>query len=517
MSEEINKATNTNMNNAEAGAVAVSAPTAYGNTAGAVMPETKKSRKKMGTAKKVLIIILIIIGALAAGFLVIGTQFRSVFLTNTYIDGINAGRLTPEEVNKLIVAEQEEYTLDITFRDGSTATINGSDFGYTYDATTSLRDILADQVPAHFIYHIIGEGPRYDFESTITTSYDAELLDALCRTLPQFQEENMTNPTNAYVAKGETEFVIVPETEGNKLKADEAIEAIKDAIDLSQNEVVINSQECYEEPSVRSDDETVIEEAAQLNSYLAASITYVFSGYTVVLDRTRLINWLKQDENGGYYKDADFWEENLLSFINEIETAFNSEPNTWEFDITGGGTVTIQGGTLAKSIDLQAEHDQLALELETGTVTERTPLRKDITINHGIGNTYVEIDITRQHLWAYDQGALIAETDIVTGIPTEDRRTPEGVYFVNYKAENVTLRGTRLPDGTYDYESPVRYWMPFNGDIGMHDADWRNEGDFGGEIYTFAGSHGCVNLPVSFTAGFYAWIQPGTIVVVYSS
>ena len=61
--------------------------------------------------------------------------------------------------------------------------------------------------------------------------------------------------------------------------------------------------------------------------------------------------------------------------------------------------------------------------------------------------------------------------------------------------------------------------MPFNAaaGVGMHDADWRNEGDFGGDIYTFAGSHGCVNLPVSFTPSFFAWVQTGTIVVVYSS
>ena len=505
MAEGENKAVNINMND--------------GTAAVQLEKEAEKPGKKLSTAKTVLIIILILVCAAAAGFIVIATQFRSVFLSNTYIDGIDAGRLTPEEVNMLIVAEQEEYTLDITFRDGSEATINGSDFGYTYDATTSLRDILADQVPAHWIYNLLGNGPRYDFESIITTSYDAELLDALCRTLPQFQEENMTEPTDAYVEKSENQFVIIPETEGNKLKADETIEAIKKAIDLDLQEVVIDSTDCYEQPSVRFNDQTIIDEAAHLNSYLAASITYDFTGYTLTLDSNRLIHWLKQDEYGGYYKDADFWEENMQAFLTEIEAAFNAEPNIWEFDITGGGTVVIEGGTLAKSIDLQAEHDQLALELETGTVTERTPLRKDINVNHGIGNTYVEIDLTRQHLWAYDQGVCIAETDIVTGIPTEERHTPEGVYFVLYKDENVVLRGERFDDGSYDYESPVRYWMPFNAaaGVGMHDADWRNEGDFGGDIYTFAGSHGCVNLPVSFTPGFFAWVQTGTIVVVYSS
>ena len=32
---------------------------------------------------------------------------------------------------------------------------------------------------------------------------------------------------------------------------------------------------------------------------------------------------------------------------------------------------------------------------------------------------------------------------------------------------------TKKADGTYSYEQPVTYWMPFNGGIGFHDADWQ--------------------------------------------
>ena len=44
------------------------------------------------------------------------------------------------------------------------------------------------------------------------------------------------------------------------------------------------------------------------------------------------------------------------------------------------------------------------------------------------------------------------------------------------------------------YASPVSYWMPFNGGVGLHDATWR--GSFGGTIYKTNGSHGCVNIPL---------------------
>ena len=52
-----------------------------------------------------------------------------------------------------------------------------------------------------------------------------------------------------------------------------------------------------------------------------------------------------------------------------------------------------------------------------------------------------------------------------------------------------------------DYATPVKYWMPFNGGIGLHDADWRSK--FGGTIYQTNGSHGCINLPPKVAAQVY--------------
>ena len=55
--------------------------------------------------------------------------------------------------------------------------------------------------------------------------------------------------------------------------------------------------------------------------------------------------------------------------------------------------------------------------------------------------------------------------------------------------------------------------MPFNWDIGMHDATWR--GSFGGGIYKYDGSHGCVNMPYSVAEAIFNNIEAGTPVVCY--
>ena len=84
--------------------------------------------------------------------------------------------------------------------------------------------------------------------------------------------------------------------------------------------------------------------------------------------------------------------------------------------------------------------------------------------------------------------------------------TPAGAYSITYKQRNATLKGQ-------GYATPVSYWMPFNGGIGLHDANWRKT--FGGTIYKTNGSHGCVNLPPAVAKTIYENISAGDPVLCY--
>jgi len=118
----------------------------------------------------------------------------------------------------------------------------------------------------------------------------------------------------------------------------------------------------------------------------------------------------------------------------------------------------------------------------------------------------VEINITRQYLWYYKGGKLIAQGHIVSGNPNRGNATSLGVYMLNYKETDTTIRGP-------GYEADVTYWMPFNGNIGIHDADWRYS--FGGNIYKRNGTHGCVNVPLYLAKRIYENIEEGTPVICY--
>lgn len=86
-------------------------------------------------------------------------------------------------------------------------------------------------------------------------------------------------------------------------------------------------------------------------------------------------------------------------------------------------------------------------------------------------------------------------------------------FFLTGKTRNAILRGWN--DNGTRYASPVSFWMPFDGGIGLHDASWRTT--FGGEIYIGNGSHGCVNLPKAAAEEIYNNITFDMPIIVYDS
>ena len=120
--------------------------------------------------------------------------------------------------------------------------------------------------------------------------------------------------------------------------------------------------------------------------------------------------------------------------------------------------------------------------------------------------TYIEISISQQHLWYYENNELVLDTDVVTGNNDGECNTPTGRYSISSRAVNTTLTGP-------GYSSFVNYWLGFNGGIGIHDASWRSS--FGGTIYNGNGSHGCVNTPYDKVQILYERTSYGTPVIVY--
>ena len=437
------------------------------------------------------------------------------FFEGTYINGINCSNKTAYETEQLIASNVEDYSIEVTARNQEPQAISGNQINYRYVSDGEVLDLLKQQKPYEWVKGFM-ETRSYTTQENVT--FDKSLLQSEVKELKCAQSENQVEPENAYVALEGSEFTIVPETEGSKLKVKEAYKALDTAISGSQTSIDLgNTPDVYAVAAVTSDDPTLQATRDAYNNYTKASITYTFGEQTVTLDGSTLKEWLQFDDKGQLVQDDASFTQHIKDFVAQLASEHDTVGTTRSFNTTSGRTVSVYGSAYGWKIDQDAEAAQLTEEIRTGTQTTREPVYSMRANSYGVndlGNTYIEVDLTEQYMWYYQDGNVIFESDIVSGLASDpERKTPPGIFTLYYKKSPDVLRGTKKPDGTYSYEQPVTYWMPFNGGIGFHDADWQPY--FGGDRYLTGGSHGCINMPPDKAGELYNIIQYNVPIVCF--
>ncbi len=225
------------------------------------------------------------------------------------------------------------------------------------------------------------------------------------------------------------------------------------------------------------------------------------------LSGDRIHEWLTPNADGSAGVDSG----KVSAYVKELADKYNTNHKSKTLKTSYGKTVTIKGGSYGWKINQAAEADELAALIRSGeSQSGREPVYSQKAASHGAndyGDTYVEINLTAQHLFFYKNGSLLVESDFVSGNLSKGWGTPAGSFPLTYKQRDAVLKGE-------NYRTPVDYWMPFNGGIGMHDAKWRSS--FGSTIYKTGGSHGCINLPHSAAKKIFENISAGMPVLCYN-
>ena len=477
-----------------------------------IVPIQKKKHKGLKVTGIIAAILAVTAGC---AYGAVTYYYADRFFEGTYINGIDCSNKTAYEVEQAIASTVEAYSIEVTSRNQDPQTISGSQIGYQYMSDGEVLNLLKQQKPYEWVRGFM-ETRSYNTQENVT--FDKTLLQNEVKALNCAQPENQVEPENAYVAMNGDEFTIVPETEGSKLKVKEAYKALDAAISGSQTSIDLGSTpDVYAVAAVTSEDSTLQATRDAYNNHTKASITYTFGDQTVTLVGSTLKNWLQFDEKGQLVQDDASFTQHVKDFVAQLASEHNTVGTTRSFNTTSGRTVSVYGSAYGWKIDQDAEAAQLTEEIRTGTQTTREPvysMRANAYGYNDIGSTYIEVDLSSQHMYYYQGGSIIFDSDIVSGdIRYDDRATPPGIFTLYYKKSPDVLRGAKKPDGTYEYETSVTYWMPFNGGIGFHDATW--QAYFGGDRYTYAGSHGCINMPLDAAATLYSIIDTNVPIVCF--
>ena len=446
--------------------------------------------------------------AFLLGLLIAGSVYcSSHFSKGTIINEIDASGLTMEELE----SRMREYVLTVRERTGEgsyiTETITGDQIGVTVSNTDELNGILKQQnILKAISSYIKGEQQVYTVEN-LYAYVDSALMTAILK-LQGFQESFVTEPENAHISEydPQTGYRIVPEIRGNVLNQTKTIQTVETAVDALLTEIDLEKAGCYEEPSVYADDAKLTERLAQMKQYTDLRIVYHFGQQEEVIDGSVLSGWLLVDEETNKVSVS---EEKIDDFVVMLRKKYDTIFRSREFQTSYGKTITIEGGDYGWWMNYSQEQEQLKEMIINGESGERIPVYYQTAAVYGsqdYGNTYIEINLTAQHLFLYVNGEKKMESEFVSGNAARGFDTPAGIYGITYKEQDAMLVGE-------NYETPVSYWMPFNGNIGLHDAIWRDS--FGADIYKKSGSHGCVNMPYLKAKELYGEIAKGTPVICY--
>lgn len=473
--------------------------------------EIAKRAKRRKTAK---VVAGSIAGGLAAAYLVGVGVFSFFFYPNTTVAGSDVSLKSNADVEAVLADTAAAYSFTVEGQ-GVSLAMTSQEAGISFDTAAAVSGMRQATSALAWPYEVF---QAHDLSEHAVIQYSSTAMQDSLRASCEAVNETATPPTDATIGySAEAGAVaVLPEQYGTLIDADEVVAYVEGQNNLLATSIVL-PDEVLVEADLRQDDERLARAAEEANELMTVDLALNMGGQKVAaVDAESMSTWLVMDE--GF--NVSMSEEKAAEWIRQTAADLSTAGSERTYTRPDGKEVTVSGGDYGWLVD-EAAFTALVNDAVANNQQGEAdvPLKQEGLVYNGAGvadwgKRYVDVDLTEQHARLYDEnGEVIWESDIVSGGPGAGRATPVGVYDLNDRRGYTMLVG-RKPDGSIDYETPVNYWMPFKGNShGLHDATWR--GSFGGNIYTYNGSHGCVNLPLAKAKELYNLIEVGDVVIVH--
>lgn len=462
--------------------------------------------------------VLILVPALLLGgcYLVIRYQFKDTFMPGLFINGCYAADYTPQELNQELRSSTECPEFTVKDKEGAIYTFSLDEIQYDQDYLTQIQQIHDSQSVMKFVGWFFNENLSFDeLEIAPEASYEKEKLYAYLDSLDYLKDNSDPKDKIVEIRRDHNGYYLYDETR-NLLSHDKAVEVIEDALDQGIYEADLFDKECYIEIAHTSQMKETLEAWDKLSRYVESSVTYQFGDRTEVVDGAEISDFIATDEEGEFLYDesGSFYldTEKIRAYVKTLAEKYNTVNKPRRFKATRGEYVTVETGNYGYKLNEKAEVEYLSNVIGRKNQLTRTPeftqhaYTESYNPADDIGDTYIEVDLTNQTMYYYENGRVMINTPVVTGNTSLGRGTPEKVCYVYGKERNRVLRGE-------DYASFVNFWMPVYGGVGIHDSSWR--GSYGGKIYRTNGSHGCINTPYKEVSKLYDMVEIGTPVIIF--
>lgn len=453
--------------------------------------------------------IVTLLGAVAV-YCYVAYTYRNGFSYGTKINGITAYGKSIEQINNELLQNIGDYEgLTITVSDGKSYNIASKDVELKYDYTDKLLDLYYGQNSLKWGLNFFGNYEGININPVL--SYNHDTFEKQIDEFPfitHMPDKNRLVKIKLTLSDG---YELVNKRT-HVLNEELAKSLIMEAFDKFEDTLDLEEAGCYGDLELSEKNINDIELFKKVDAFQNRNIVYVFGNDREVIDKTVAYAFIKKDNKGNFVLDENgelvINEDEVNAYIDSICAKYDTFENR-TFKTTQGRTVNVIGGNYGNRLDSEAEKEYLLNALINNINEEHEPLYEHEAPIKGIndlGDTYIEIDLTNQKMYYYQNKILKVDTDIVSGCLSAHHSTIQGTYYIYNHRRNTTLIGP-------NYQSFVRYWLGIYKGYGIHDASWRNK--FGGEIYKTNGSHGCVNTPYENIKTMWELVEDGTPCVVF--
>lgn len=477
---------------------------------------------------KLLVVLACVLMAL--GMAGCGKKAYKTFPEKYKLASVDVGGMTADEAKKAIKTAVGKYKISVKLDDAS-FDMTAEDLGLKYNDKADLQELInaanKDKKPEKQV-KLFKMDKSDELETALVDSYitaktqsqsDAEAKDDEQKTTEtdtQTFDIRSIVPYRATIAYNADagQFEGVDGVSGDAPVYDNAAANLTSAVKELKDKVELTSATGYVDGEKATDSEQLKKALKEANAYLDVTVTCNFTpatgeAATEAVGKDQIAKWLIVGNDG---LSVSLDGENMATYCTELAKKHDvSKKKTGQFKTTGGSIINVPVASSGQTVDGNKLYEAIAEAInnkKSATVEAVYSEAKEEETGEYVtyGGNYCEVDLTNQMVYVYKNGELVVSSQCVTGCISKGHGTPTGVYSIFSRDKDRYLRG----DG---YKSWVNFFIPFNGGIGFHDASWRST--FGGNIYLYSGSHGCINMPYSAAKKLYENVTLDEKVIVY--
>ena len=296
----------------------------------------KKKKMKVILTGVMLGILVFAFGAAGIWYLNGYRQYNGVFLPGTYINGQDVSNMTPDEVETSMRDAQLAKSITVLEKNDQSEEISYADVVKDILIETPVSSFIDEKARKRWVFAV---NEIREYSDPVSVTFDDEKIRTQVEALSAISGEGITEPKDAYFAKTDAGFAVVPEEEGTLLDTDKVYETVKAALEAGDDAAGLAEAGCYAQAKIKQDDPQftpILEEADRIQNM---SITFDMTAATEIVDFSVFGQWV--DWDGSTF----VWDEDAMAvYIEELGKKYRTYQSQRNFKTHTGETIVVGGG-----------------------------------------------------------------------------------------------------------------------------------------------------------------------------